>query len=266
MFHVEAANSMYVRAVGSYLLKQDLVKGKTWFSLTAGCASDGDLLNVAKTFVNKNGGVFVGDQMVSPQVSDFSRILLKVRQARPDLVMPNLVGNQLTNFLTQYSEHGLPFPLVGFTFDTAAGWGVAKSRFSGVWPLVWHHLVDMPTSNKYVDAFTKKYGKPPENQSWANYFALRVVGQSMAEIRSTNPMNVAEHLRSGAKFDIGKTREGYFRAYDNQMMMEMYSVRAKKAADIKSRWDIYEALGSVPPPNENLESIPPPKDTCNMAS
>jgi branched-chain amino acid transport system substrate-binding protein len=265
MFHVEAANSMYVRAVGSYLLKQDLVKGKTWFSLTAGCASDGDLLNVAKTFVNKNGGVFVGDQMVSPQVSDFSRILLKVRQARPDLVMPNLVGNQLTNFLTQYSEHGLPFPLVGFTFDTAAGWGVAKSRFSGVWPVVWHHLVDTPTSKEYVHAFTKKYGKPPENQSWANYFGLRIVAQAISEMNFTAPIKLAEHLRSGATFDIGKTREGYFRVHDNQMMTEMYAVQAKKPPEMKSRWDIYEAVGTAPSPNDDLESIAPSNGACNMA-
>src|SRR5438067_6346085 len=55
MFHIEAANSMYVRAVGAYLLKDNLVKGKKWYSLTADYAFGHDLLKVAKRFMEANG-------------------------------------------------------------------------------------------------------------------------------------------------------------------------------------------------------------------
>ena len=82
----------------------------------------------------------------------------------------------------------------------------------------------------------------------------------MAEMKSTDPIKLAEHLRKGAKFDIRKAREGYFRAYDNQMVMEMYAVRAKEAAKMKDQWDIYDALGTVPGRGEDLEVIAPPKD------
>jgi branched-chain amino acid transport system substrate-binding protein len=264
VFHIEGANSMYVQAVGTYLLKENQIKGKKWYSLTADCAFGHDLLKVAKLFMEQNGGEFTGDQLIPTDVSDFSRFLLKLRQTRPDMVISNLAGNQITSFLKQYSEYGLPFPVVGFAFDTAVAWGLGKGNFSGVWPLVWHHLVDTPTSKKYIEAFSKKYGKPPENQSWGDHFSLRIVAQSMSEVKSADPVKLAEHLRSGAKFDIGKTREGYFRVYDNQMMMEMYAVRAKKAADMKDHWDIYEALGTVPAANEDLETIAPPKGACNM--
>ena len=118
---------------------------------------------------------------------------------------------------------------------------LGKGNFSGIWPLVWHHLVDTPTSKNYVEAFQKKYGKLPDNQSWGDYNSLKIVAQSMAETKSTDPVKLAEHLRKGAKFDIGKAREGYFRAYDNQMVMEMYAVRAKEAAKMKDQWDIYDA-------------------------
>jgi branched-chain amino acid transport system substrate-binding protein len=265
MFHVEAQNSMYVKAVGRGLLADNMVKGKRWYSLTADYAFGHDLLKVAKMFMEKNGGQFAADELIPTDISDFSPFLLKIRQARPDIVISNLAGNQITNFLKQYSEYGLQFPVVGFAFDTAVAWGLGKGNFAGVWPLVWHHLVDTPTSKKYIETFSKKYGKPPENQSWGDYFSLRIVSQSMAEMKSTDPIKLAEHLRKGAKFDIGKTREGYFRAYDNQMMMEMYAVRAKKAADMKDQWDIYDALGTVPGSGDDLESIAPPKGACNMA-
>jgi len=260
MFHIEAANSMYVQAVGQYLLKENMVKGKKWYSLTADYAFGHDLLKVAKRFMEANGGQFAADELVPTDASDFSPFLLKIRQARPDLVVSNLAGNQITNFLKQYSEYGLPFPVAGFGFDTAVAWGLGKGNFSGLWPLVWHHLIDTPTSKKYIAAFQKKYNKLPDNQSWGDYFSLKIVAQSMAETKSTDPIKLAEHLRKGAKFDIGKAREGYFRAYDNQMMMEMYAVRAKEAAKMKDQWDIYEALGTVPGAGDDLEVIAPPKD------
>jgi len=260
MFHIESQNSMYVKTVGRALLAKNLVKGKKWYSLTADYAFGHDLLRVAKRFMEANGGQFAADELVPTDVSDFSPFLLKIRQARPDIVISNLAGNQITGFLKQYSEYGLPFPVVGFAFDTAVAWGLGKGNFFGVWPLVWHHLVDTPASKAYVGKFTRKYGKPPENQSWGDYNALKIVAQSMTEMKSTDPIKLAEHLRSGAKFDVMKQREGYFRAYDNQMMMEMYAVRAKKAADMKDQWDIYDALGTVPNASDDLEVIAPPKD------
>ena len=63
-----------------------------------------------------------------------------------------------------------------------------------------------------------------------------------------------------------KAREAYFRPYDNQMVMEMYAVRAKEASKMKDQWDIYDPLGSVPGPSEDMEVLAPPKDgTCKMA-
>src|SRR6188474_965760 len=220
MFHIESQNSMYVKTCGRSLMAQGLVRGKKWFSLTADYAFGHDLLRVAKKFMSGNGGDFAADELVPTDATDFSPYLLKIRQSQPDLVVSNLAGNQITNFIKQYSEYGLQFPVVGFGFDTAVAWGAGKGNFSGIWPLVWHHLVDTPSSKKYVEAFQKKYGKLPENQSWGDYYSLRIVAQSMAEMKSADPQKLAEHLRKGAKFDVMKAREAYFRPYDNQMVME----------------------------------------------
>ncbi|KFG69859.1 ABC transporter substrate-binding protein [Microvirga sp. BSC39] len=265
MFHIEAANSMMVRSVGTYLKNENLIKGKKWYSLTADYAFGHDLFKVAKKFVSENGGEFIGEELVPTDATDFSPYLLKIRQARPDVVASNLAGNQITNFIKQYAEYGLQFPITGFGFDTAVAWGAGQGNFSGIWPLIWHHMVDTPSSRKYVEAFTKKYGKPPENQSWGDYNSLKIVAQSFDELKSPDPQKLAEHLRKGAKFDILKNREGYFRPYDNQMVQQMYAVRAKEPGKMANQWDIYEPLGSVPGPNEDLEVLAPPKDgTCKI--
>jgi branched-chain amino acid transport system substrate-binding protein len=265
MFHIEAANSMMVRTIGQYLKQEKMIEGKKWYSLTADYAFGHDLFRVAKRFVGENGGQFVAEDLVPTDSTDFSPYLLKIRQARPDVVASNLAGNQITNFIKQYAEYGLQFPITGFGFDTAVAWGAGRGNFSGMWPLIWHHLVDAPSSKKYVEAFQKKYGKLPENQSWGDYNSLRLVAQSFTETKSTDPQQLAEHLRKGAKFDVLKGREGYFRSYDNQMIQEMYAVRAKDGPQMKDQFDIYQPLGTVPAAGEDLEVLAPPKDgTCKM--
>ena len=255
MFHIESQNSLYVKTCGRALLAQGLVKGKRWYSLTADYAFGHDLLRVAKRFMASNGGDFAADKLVPTDVTDFSPLLLEIRSSKPDLVISNLAGNQITNFLKQYSEFGLPFPVAGFGFDTAVAWGAGKGNFHGTWPLVWHHLLDTPASKKFVADFTARYNRPPENQAWGDYNAIKLVAQAMAETKSTDSTRLVEHFEKGAKFPLMKTREGYFRKADHQMMHEMYTVQALPVAQIRNQWDIFTPSAAVPGPNESLEVI-----------
>ena len=260
MFHVEAQNSMYVKTAGRSYLRDGLVKGKKWYSLTADYSFGHDLLRVAKRFMAANGGEFAGDDLVPTDAADFSSYLLKIRDAKPDVVIINLSGNQITNFFKQYAEFGLTYPLGGFGFDTALAWAAGKGNFVGSWPVVWHHLLQTPGSKAFVAAFTKKYGKPPENQAWGDYTAMNIVAQTMTEIKSMESPKIIEHFEKGAKFDLLKTREGYFRASDHQLMQEMYMITALPADKIKNQWDIFTSGDPVQGPNESLEVIAATKE------
>lgn len=254
MFHVESQNSMYVKTCGRSLQQQGLVRGKKWFSLTADYAFGHDLLRVAKRFMEGNGGNFAADKLVPTDLTDFSAMLIEIRNAKPDLVVSNLAGNQITNFLKQYAEFGLNFPVAGFGFDTALAWAAGADNFGGTWPVVWHHLIDTPNSKQFVANFTKKYGKPPENQAWGDYLAVKIFAQSMSELKTTDSAKLIEHWEKGAKFDVMKTREGYFRKSDHQLMHEMYTVQALGKGS-KNRWDIFKSSAPVPGPGESLEVI-----------
>jgi branched-chain amino acid transport system substrate-binding protein len=254
MFHVESQNSMYVKTCGRSLQQQGLVKGKKWFSLTADYAFGHDLLRVAKRFMEGNGGQFAADKLIPTDLTDFSAMLIEIRNAKPDLVISNLAGNQVTNFLKQYSEFGLNFPVAGFGFDTALAWAAGADNFGGTWPVVWHHMIDTPATKKFVAAFTKKYGKPPENQAWGDYLAVKIFAQSMNDLKTTDSAKLIEHWEKGAKFDVMKTREGYFRKSDHQLMHEMYTVQAL-GKGAKNKWDIFKSSGPVPGAGESLEVI-----------
>ncbi|TMH05407.1 MAG: ABC transporter substrate-binding protein [Betaproteobacteria bacterium] len=266
MFHTEAANSMYVNAAGRALLRDGMVKGKKWYSLTADYAFGHDLLRVAKRFMQANGAEFVADELVATDAADFSGYLLKIRNAKPDLVISNLAGTQITNFLKQYVEYGLKFPVAGFAFDTAVAWGAGKGNVLGIWPLVWDSQVNTPASRKFTEAFVKKNGKPPENQAWGDYLSTKHLAQAMNEIKSTDSTKVVEHLEKGAKFDLLKTREGYYRNWDHQLLGEMYTIRFKPASEVKDRWDLFTLSAPVPAAGESLEVLAPTREenACTM--
>lgn len=260
MFHVEGANTTYVKACGQALVRDNMIKGKKLFGLTADYAFGHDLLRVAKIFVNANGGSFVQDELVATDATDFSPYLLKIRQAKPDLVISNLAGNQITNFIKQYAEFGLPYPVAGFGFDTAVAWGAGADNFGGTWPMIWHHDVDTPSSKAFVAAFRKKYSKPPENQAWGEYVALKSMVQAMTETKSTDSAKLIEYFEKGAQFDILKARKGYYRAWDHQLMQEMYTVTAKPKGKAKDKWDFIQLGQTVPGPKDSLEILAPTRE------
>jgi len=266
MFHTEAANSMYVNAAGQALLRDGLVKGKKWYSVTADYAFGHDLLRVAKRFMQANGGTFAADELVATNVTDFSPYLLKIRNAKPDLVVSNLAGAQITNFMKQYMEFGLPFPLAGFGFDTAVAWGAGKGNVAGIWPLVWDFQVKSESAQKFTAAFTKKYGKPPENQAWGDYLSTKHLAQAMNELKTTDSTKVAEHLEKGARFDVLKSREGYYRNWDHQLMQQMYTVTFKPESQVKDRWQLFDLSAPVPADSQSLEIIAPTREEnpCTM--
>src|SRR5205814_4778630 len=121
-FHCDIPNTVMVNAVGTALRQQGMVKGKKFVTLTADYIFGHDLLKAAKVFFDANGANLIGDELIATDVTDFSPYLLKVRQAKPDVVCCNLAGNQVTNLVKQYAEFGFPYPLVGFNLNTGDAW------------------------------------------------------------------------------------------------------------------------------------------------
>jgi branched-chain amino acid transport system substrate-binding protein len=265
-FHVDIPVTVMVNAVGQALVRDNMVKGRKVYSLTADYLFGHDLANAAKKFFAANGGNQVGDELVATDVTDFSPYLLKIRQAKPDLIASNLAGNQVTNFVKQYAEFGLPFPVVGFNLNTADAWAAGEGNLGGIWPTVWHHELQTPGSKAFVAAFLKKHGKPPENHAWIEYVSLKMMAQAMNEAKSTDTDKLIAYFESQAQFDILKARKGYFRSWDHQLMQEAYPFTVKPKGQAKDKWDFLQFGEAVPRPDQSLELLAPTKaeNACVM--
>ena len=259
-FHVDIPNTVMVNAVGKALVREKMVKDKKFLTLTADYIFGHDLLNAAKRFFAANQGNLIGDELVATDVTDFSPYLLKIRQAKPDVVCSNLAGNQVTTLIKQYAEFGLPYPIVGFNLNTADAWAAGDGNLSGTWPTVWYHTLDVPASKTFVANFIKKNGKPPENHAWIEYITLKIMAQAINETKSTETDKLIAYLEKETEFDILKARKAHFRSWDHQLMQEAYPFTVKPKGQAKDQWD-FIALGSaVPDAGEPLESLAPTRE------
>ena len=265
-FHVDIPVTVMVNAEGQALLRDGLIKGKRIFSVTSDYLFGHDLSKAAKAFIAANGGTVIGDELTATDTTDFSPFLLKIRQAKPDLVATNLGGNQVTNFVKQYSEFGLPYPVAGFNLNTADAWAAGEGNLAGIWPTVWHHDLDTPGSKAFVAGFRKRYGKPPENHAWIEYVSLKIMAQAMNATKSTDTDKLIAYFESQAEFDLLKARKGYFRSWDHQLIQEAYPFTVKPKGQAKDKWDFLAFGAAVPAANLPLEVINPSKElnACSM--
>jgi branched-chain amino acid transport system substrate-binding protein len=259
-FHVDIPVTVMVNAAGQALLREGHIKGKRIFCLTSDYLFGHDLAKAAKAFITANGGTIVGDELTATDTTDFSPFLLKIRQAKPDLVATNLGGNQVTNFVKQYAEFGLPYQVAGFNLNTADAWAAGEGNLAGIWPTVWHHDLGTPGSKAFVAAFRQKHGKPPENHAWIEYVSLKIMAQAMNATKSTDTEKLIAYFESQAEFDLLKARKGYFRSWDHQLIQEAYPFTVKPKGQAKDKWDFLQFGAAVPAANQPLESINPSKE------
>jgi branched-chain amino acid transport system substrate-binding protein len=259
-FHVDIPNTVMVNAVGKALLRDNMVRDKKFFTLTADYIFGHDLLNAAKRFFSANQGNLIGDELIATDVTDFSPYLLKIRQAKPDVVCSNLAGNQVTTLIKQYAEFGLPYPIVGFNLNTADAWAAGEGNLAGTWPTVWYHTLDVPASKTFVANFIKKNGKPPENHAWIEYISLKMMAQAMNETKSTDTDRLIAYFEKETEFDIMKARKAHFRSWDHQLMQEAYPFTVKPKGQAKDKWDLIALGAAVPNANEPLEVLAPTRE------
>jgi branched-chain amino acid transport system substrate-binding protein len=262
-FSVEGSNSQYVNTIGRYLIKEK--QYKRWYFLTSDYAFGHDLLHVSRGLLKKMGGAEIGSELIPTGTMDFSSYLLKVRSSKPDVVFQNLAGTDQTNFMKQYAEFGMTTEVAGGLIDTLLMWPVGVGAITGSFPLLWWYDLPHEETKRFSAAFTKKYGKPPENQAWGDYYSTKAIALAMQQAGTTDSKKVAEAMEK-IKFDGGKGRQLYFRSWDHQLMQPMWVAVGKKKAEAKDQWDIWKIAGEVPDKNEDLEVIASTKEenACEM--
>jgi branched-chain amino acid transport system substrate-binding protein len=143
----------------------------------------------------EGGGQIVGKETYTSQDTDFSAILSKVAEAKPDvLYLPdyypivNLVGAQV-------KERGLNVTMVG-----GDGWDSAdldrKAADGGYYTNHYSPEDTRPIVQDWVKKYTDKYGAAPDALATLGYDAANMLFTAMKNANSTDPDKVKDALAS----------------------------------------------------------------------
>jgi branched-chain amino acid transport system substrate-binding protein len=242
-FRVDLPNKVTVNSVYPQLKE----RGKKWYFVVASYAWGIDAYNQMKDVLVKDGGTVVGYDQAPLGTTDFSSYLLKVRQAKPDVVYVGLGGTDLTNFLKQMKEigltnqMGLSAPIVNDTDLWAAGPDAAFGLFPKIWNYTGAHMTKR--SADFVEAFKKKYSQPPEAEGWQDWFAMTSILTAIKETNSTDSTKLVGFLEEH-KFEGYKDTPIFFRNFDHQLVQPLLVAKVKDK--ISDKYDYFDITSEYP--------------------
>ena len=205
-----------------------------------------------KTQVEANGGKIIDNLLVPQNTRDFTSYLLKIQQAKPDVVATAIGGDDikaLREQVVQLKLDGKP-AWINNQQDWPDIWGAPESLF-GVFGTTWYHKLPLPGVAEFVkkwEAANKDGPIPvPGNVSYNGYMATRELLRAMERAGSTNNIKVIKELEN---LKISATdRMQHFDAYmdpvTHQMQQTIYLARRNMKPSDKS--DLFEIISWTEP-------------------
>src|ERR1700760_947739 len=232
-----------------------LTYGKRWYHITASFAFGQDILRSSRGLLKEAGGTEVGVDEVPLNTADFSSFILKIRQAKPDVVVGGLSAGDLTTFLKQWNELGMrgKIPFVEIAIGDTDIWGVGPEAATGTFTKLWdaYNPNNTPEEQAFADAYQKKYGKPAADKAWMGWITARSLFDSIDAAKSTEPMAIVEALEAW-KVQAGKSSYSY-RKFDHQMLVRNLAVSVKDK--ITDKWDYFDVKATLPENPADLEKV-----------
>jgi branched-chain amino acid transport system substrate-binding protein len=191
-------------------------------------ATYGDIVKAA-------GGTIVGTDRVPVETTDISSYILKVRQAKPDLLVSGLAN--VGPILKQLKEFGMTgqIGVAGPAVSDTDLWSVPREALTGIYGKTWYFNDpnNSPEDKAFVEAYRKANERPPTDRVWAGWFMTRFLMAAIEQAKSVESNKLVEALES-LRFKDGNQDVG-FREWDHQLIRR--PVVGMAQANATDKWD-----------------------------
>jgi branched-chain amino acid transport system substrate-binding protein len=249
-FRVQASAIVQTRALAPFIAKL----GKRWYFLTASFAFGQDVLASSRESLKAIGGTEVGSDVVPFDTADYSSFILKIRQAKPDVVVGGISSGDLSNFLKQWGELGMKgkIPFAEIAVGDSDVYAIGKAA-TGTFTKCWYFNdpANAPEDKAFAANYTKKYNRPAADKSWLGWMGMRSLLDSIELAKDTQPEAIVEALEKWKIMD--GQMPVFYRKFDHQMMHRVLVAEAKP--EITDKWDYFNVLGSSPQNAEGLDAM-----------
>jgi branched-chain amino acid transport system substrate-binding protein len=232
-----------------------LTYGKRWYHITASYAFGQDILRSSRDLLKAAGGTEVGSDEVPLNTADFSSFILKIRQAKPDVVVGGLSAGDLSTFLKQWNELGMKgkIPFVEIAIGDTDIWAVGTEAATGTFTKLWEHSNPNNSADEkaFAAAYMKKYGKPAADKAWMGWITARSLFDSIEAAKSPDAAPIIEALE-GWKVAAGASSYSY-RGFDHQMLVRNLAVSVKPT--ITDKWDYFDVKATLPENPSDIDKV-----------
>ena len=248
-FRLQPPVEVHTRVLAPYC--KDL--GKKWYLITASYAFGQDIKRAFTEYAAANGITVVGADEVPLNTPDYSSFILKIRQARPDVVVGGISAGDLTTFLKQWNELGMRsrIPFAEIAVGNTDLWGVGPQAADGLFTLTWYYKNpnNSPEEKAFAEAYEKKHNRPAADKAWMGWMGMKSLLGSLELAKSTEPAAVVKALETW-RMQRGELEIGY-RAFDHQMVNRLLVAGIKPT--ITDKWDYFDVKGEFPKTKAELE-------------
>jgi branched-chain amino acid transport system substrate-binding protein len=224
--------------------------GKQWYIIYPNYAFGQDMNKSFSAAVIANGGtVIASDGSPFPnQTGDFSSLLLKAGQLKPQVLGAMQAGGDLVNVVKQYNEFKLKDQgiklAIGLLFDTDIT-ALGQDAFAGVQyttPWIWSQD---DAARAFADKFLAKTKIRPTFAHAANYSATT---QYLEAIRraGTDDADAVVKALEGYKFNDFFIHNGLIRPEDHWVMHDAFLAQVKSKAEAKEAFDYSKIISTIP--------------------
>ncbi len=221
--------------------------GKKWFAVTADYEWGHDLLKHFKDTLEKKQGILLGNEMLPLGTTDFSRSLLKVKEAQPDVLLVLNAGRDTISLLKDALKMGIKEKTACILPSLYIG-GVEEAGediFAGDYGVVsWYWEMDNPGSKKFVEQWFKKFNQAPSTFNAGTYSAVTQFLKAVKRAGTKEMKQVIPQLEGHTFTDIF-ANPGYIRAEDHMQVGAAYVVKVKKAKEITKPQAFFEIVGKI---------------------
>lgn len=216
--------------------------GKKWYLITAAFAFGQDIKRKFTEFSAANGGTIVGADEVPLNTADYSSFILKIRAAKPDVVVGGLSGSDISTFLKQWNEMGMKgkIPFAEIAVGATDIWGVGPESADGLYTINWYHKNpnNPPEEHAMAGAYEEKYKRPPADKTWMGWMGMKALLDSIEAAKTTESGAIVNALENWG-IQRGGIKAG-FRAFDHQLVNRMLVVGVKPK--ITDKWDCFNVV------------------------
>lgn len=192
---------------------------------------------IAKAELVKAGGEVVGDEYAALGTTEFITIINKIKQAKPDFVLSNLVGDSIPAFYRQYKDAGITsaqVPIMAYPTTEeeilAMGPEYAEGHYSS---FNYFQSVDTPENKAFVEQFKAKFGQDRVTNGVmeAAYLQTFFMAQAMEKLLTEGKEITPDNLREATRGQVFNAPQGTVKSDPDNYHTYLYSRIGKWKAD-----------------------------------